>query len=83
MWNVVQSPTDAEMFAVQGVYLVADKLPIEDAKLIAVAPVMLDLLRQELENVRDDLRWADGGEMERLMLRRDNMQAVITAARAS
>ncbi len=40
-WAVIASPTDAEMYAVQGVYLVADKLPIEDAHLIASAPDLL------------------------------------------
>ena len=45
-WAIIQSPTDAEMYAVQGVYLVADKLPIEDAKLIAAAPHMLKSLRK-------------------------------------
>jgi hypothetical protein len=37
-WMVVRSPSDAEMYAVEGVYLVADQLPIEDAHLIAAAP---------------------------------------------
>jgi len=44
LWEMVQSPTDPEMFAVQGSYLVADCLPIEDAHLIANAPKLLDAL---------------------------------------
>lgn len=43
-WQVIPSPTDPEMFAVQGVYLVADNLPIEDARLIAAAPALLEAL---------------------------------------
>jgi hypothetical protein len=46
-WAVIQSPTDPEMSAVHGVYLVADNLPIEDAILIAAAPEM----RSALEGV--------------------------------
>ncbi len=45
-WRVIQSPTDADMHAVQGVYLVADKLPIEDANMIAAAPDMLGALKE-------------------------------------
>lgn len=37
-WRVVRSETDPELYAVRGLYLVADKLPIEDARLIAGAP---------------------------------------------
>lgn len=37
-WRVVRSPTDPEMWAVQGAYLVADKIPAEDADMIAAAP---------------------------------------------
>lgn len=44
-WIVIQSPTDPEMYAVMGVYLVADKLPIEDAILISYAPEMLTELK--------------------------------------
>lgn len=45
-WNVVPSPTDPEMYAVEGVYLVADALPIEDADLIAAAPDLLKALQR-------------------------------------
>lgn len=41
-WAVVQSPTDGELYAVAGAYLVADGLPIEDARLIAAAPQLLE-----------------------------------------
>lgn len=47
-WAVIASPTDAELYAVQGVYLVADQLPIEDARLIAAAPELLDTVRELL-----------------------------------
>lgn len=50
-WAVVQSPTDPEMYAVEGVYLVADDLPIEDANMIAAAP----MLRDELTEARTTL----------------------------
>lgn len=43
-WQVVRSPTDPELWAVQGVYLVADQLPIEDAAMIAAASDMLSAL---------------------------------------
>jgi hypothetical protein len=43
-WAVIVSPTDPEMYAVRGVYLVADKLSIEDACLIAEAPKLLEAL---------------------------------------
>lgn len=44
-WHVIQSPTDPEMYAVQGEYLVADRLPIEDANLIAASEQLLQLAR--------------------------------------
>lgn len=37
-WRVVADPADVEMYAVAGAYMVACKLPIEDANLIAAAP---------------------------------------------
>lgn len=55
-WYVMPSSEDAEMFAVaqdlserrinpvNGYYIVADKLPIEDATLIAAAPDLLEAL---------------------------------------
>lgn len=43
-WRVIQSPTDPEMYAVEGIYLVADNLPVEDADLIPAAPEMLEAL---------------------------------------
>lgn len=43
-WAVIASPTDPDMYAVCGAYLVADKLPIEDARLIAAAPDLLAAL---------------------------------------
>lgn len=45
-WRVIPSPTDPEMSAVQGVYLVADNLPIEDANLIAAAPALIEALEE-------------------------------------
>ena len=44
-WKVLPSPTDRELYAVAGEYLVADGLPIEDARLIAAAPCLLEALR--------------------------------------
>ena len=41
-WKVEQSKTDPEMYEVRGAYLVADKLPIEDAELIAAAPANVE-----------------------------------------
>lgn len=43
-WLVVPSPTDPEAYAVEGVYLVADNLPIEDANLIAASRPLLKAL---------------------------------------
>jgi hypothetical protein len=43
-WAVIASPTDPEMYAVRGAYLVADNLPIEDAHKIAAAPDLLKAL---------------------------------------
>ena len=54
-WEVIPSPTDAEMSAVHGVYLVADNLPIEDARLIAAAPVLLAELIAAVEIMDDQL----------------------------
>ena len=47
-WEVITSPTDAEMSAVHGVYLVADNLPLDDAQLIAAAPYLLAALQSLL-----------------------------------
>lgn len=64
-WAVVASPTDPEMYAVQGAYLVADNLPIEDARLIAAAPDLLAALGAiaEATSAEDDAgenyRWDD------------------------
>ncbi len=43
------------MSAVHGVYLVADNLPIEDARLIAAAPVLLAELIAAVEIMDDQL----------------------------
>jgi len=43
-WTVIQSPTDSELSAVRGAYLVADSLPLEDAHLIAASRDMLAAL---------------------------------------
>lgn len=54
-WLVIPSPTDAEMSAVHGAYLVADNLPIEDAHLIAAVPDLLaalEALIAAIENQR-------------------------------
>jgi len=51
-WHVEQSPTDPEMFAVVGHYLVADALPIEDAKLIAASKDLLTLAHQYASDLR-------------------------------
>jgi len=53
-----------------------------DARLIAAAPDMLDALKAELADLQDDIRWADGGELERLMMRRDRLMAVLSKAEA-
>lgn len=55
-WQVVASPTDPEMFAVRGVYLVADNLPIEDANLIAAAPALLAALEEIVSDMASDVR---------------------------
>lgn len=51
-WTVKPSPTDSEMMAVVGAYLVADNLPIEDAALISAAPDMRDALKDMLSGWR-------------------------------
>ena len=45
-WKVLPSPTDRGMYAVAGAYLVADRLPLEDADMIAAAPCLLEALQE-------------------------------------
>lgn len=52
-WTVIASPTDPEMFAVEGVYLVADHLPIEDACLIAAASELLASAKKALNFIEN------------------------------
>lgn len=47
-WTVQTSKSDAGTMEVRGAYLVADKLPIEDASLIAAAPDLLSSLEELL-----------------------------------
>jgi len=47
-WEVIVDPKDPEVYAVQGVYLVAHNLPIEDARLIAAAPDLLKAVERML-----------------------------------
>lgn len=54
----------------------------DDARLIAAAPDLLIALAEELENVEDDIRWAEGGELDRLITRREKLEAVIAKAGA-
>jgi hypothetical protein len=64
-WAVTASPTDTELCAVRGTYLVADCLPVEDARLIAEAPAMLAALRDlvvELGAVHRSDRFASADE---------------------
>lgn len=57
-WHVIPSATDPDMFAVKShyecgelypEYIVADNLPIEDARLIAASPEMFDIVRRLAE----------------------------------
>ena len=48
-WTVHTSKSDAGTMEVRGAYLVADKLPIEDANLIAAAPDLLSSLEELLD----------------------------------
>lgn len=54
----------------------------ETARLISAAPDLLIALAEELENVEDDIRWAEGGELDRLIIRREKLEAVIAKAGA-
>lgn len=48
-WRVVASKAYPEMYAVEGAYLVADNLPVEDANAIAAAPDLLDAVKGLLQ----------------------------------
>jgi len=53
-WEAVTSPSDPELYAVQGAYLVADHLPIEDALKIAAAPDLLTALINAIGALEQD-----------------------------
>jgi hypothetical protein len=59
---------------------VSDEEAKANARLIAAAPDLLEALREELDAVQDDIRWADGGELERLFARRERLSAAISRA---
>lgn len=64
-WRVVQSDTDPEMYAVRGVYLVADNLPIEDAVVIAAAHALLTALQGAIGALEMDLDYGkDSGDAD-------------------
>lgn len=87
-WSVMNGPDEDYLIGFgNGVWLArvyadgeAPDQVKSDAQIIAAAPEMLEALTDELDAVRDDLRWADGGEMERLMNRRARLETIIAKA---
>lgn len=85
-WQVIESPTDTEMYAVRGAYLVADNLPIEDAMLISGAREMhaaLVAAKQEMWlsaraswNMADFKNWAIVQQIDAALEKADGKQRV-------
>lgn len=74
-WSIVKSLREPEMYAVQGAYLVADFLPIEDARLIAASPELLKAAKRALRFIANT-----EGEMGETLESGDMLRAAIAKA---
>lgn len=52
-----------------------------NAHLIAASPALYDALSAELQDIEQDIAWADGSDLQRLIERRERAEAALAQAR--